>query len=509
MVVTAPQVRVEQGAVRGAWESHTSAYGRVNSFAVFRGVPFAAPPVRALRFAAPQPPASWAGVRDATRYGPTPQRISPYNPPRVPEPSIPGEDTLTVNVTTPYPREGANLPVLVWIHGGGFIGGSPASPWYAGGAFARDGVVVVTPSYRLGFEGFGWLADAGTGGVVNNRGVLDWLAGLEWVRRNIAAFGGDPSRVTIAGQSAGGAAVMRLLTMPAAQHLFNRVLAVSPADASSTVASTAEATRRIAAAVGIEPTAAAASGVDENVLFAARDAAQAPVDDAEHARIFGKGPLELAPAVDGEWCAQTVDDALAAGVGADKLLFIGATAHEFNEALRDLAPSLEGADPVEALRSAGASAKLAAAMVDQMAADGDLERGPAWVLGQALSTVIFRQPVAHWARTRDNAAGSTWAYDFRWESRSPLVMGAAHCVDLPFGFDILGEEGTADAVGDGPQELADAVHQDWLTFIRDGEVKAPQHRHDRATVVYRDQPLRAIERRYDVEALAWEEANLA
>ena len=393
-------VTTDSGAVRGAWHEHTSADGRTSRHAVFRGIPFAAAPVGQLRFAAPQPPVAWDGVRDATQFGPTPQRISPYNPPRVPEPSIPGEETLNVSVTTPDPSASAGLPVLVYIHGGGFIGGSPASPWYVGEAFARDGVVTAVLSYRLGFEGFAWLADAGRDGVVNNRGVLDWLFGLEWVQRNIAAFGGDPSRVTIAGQSAGGAAVMRLLTMPSAQHLFQGVLALSPADASSPVEATAEATRRVAQASGCEPTAESASRVHEDVFFAHREAVDSPRDPSQPRIIFKDAPLALAPCVDGEVCEQTVSDALAAGVGADKRLFIGSTAHEFTMMLSPSRQQLAGLDPVPLLVEAGASEELARDVVEDARERGELERGTAWVLGQAISDVIFRSCVAHWAQTR-------------------------------------------------------------------------------------------------------------
>lgn len=508
MNASSPLVRTDTGVVRGAWHTHTSADGSTSRYAVFRGIPFAAPPVGPLRFAAPQPPDAWDGEREATRFGPTPQRHSPYNPPRVPEPSIPGEDTLNVNVTTPDPSASAKLPVLVYIHGGGFIGGSPASPWYVGESFARDGVVTAVLSYRLGFEGFGWLADAGKDGVVNNRGVLDWLFGLEWVQRNIAAFGGDPSRVTIAGQSAGGAAVMRLLSMPSAQHLFHRVLALSPADASATVENTAEATRRIAEASGCEPTAASASKVHEDVFFANREAGDAPRDPDEPRQILRHKPLELAPCVDGEVCEQPVSDAIADGVGADKAALMGATAHEFNMLLSGARDELDGRDPVPLLIDAGASPDLARDFVEDARARGELERGTAWVMGQAISDVIFRSCVAHWARLRQGGPAPTWVFDFRWESRSPDVLGAAHCVDIPFGMDILSAEGVEAALGPNPpQRLADLVHADWLGLIRDGKVDAPVHGDDRETIVYGPDATRSIGPAYAMQQRIWDAIN--
>ena len=212
-----PIVTLAAGKVRGAWRGESAA---------FLGIPFAKAPVGDLRFAAPVRPDAWEGVRDALEFGATAQRGDP-GVTLIPEPSIPGDATLNVNVFTPAPgTPDAALPVLVWIHGGGYFAGSPASPWYDGRAFNRDGVVTVSVSYRLGFDGFGHID-----GAPSNRGVRDWLAALEWVQENIAAFGGDPSRVTIAGQSAGGGAVLTLLGMPQAQHLFHAVWSLSGATA--------------------------------------------------------------------------------------------------------------------------------------------------------------------------------------------------------------------------------------------------------------------------------------
>jgi para-nitrobenzyl esterase len=183
-------------------------------------------------------------------------------------------DTLTVNVFTPHPSQGgAELPVLVYIHGGGYIAGSPASPWYDGVAFNRDGVVTVTVAYRFGFDGFGWLPDA-----VANRGILDWLLALEWVRDNIAAFGGDPTRVTIAGQSAGGGAVMTLLALPRARGLFSAAVSISGVPTDIPLDKAKEATAEFAARLGVTPDRAGFVSVSETDLITAQGGGLEPLE---------------------------------------------------------------------------------------------------------------------------------------------------------------------------------------------------------------------------------------
>ena len=472
------------------WRARQGPDGTVTEFATFRGIPYAKAPVGALRFAGPALPEPWDGVRAAHDFGATPQLYSPYTPPRIPEPSIPGTDTLSVNVTTPSPGPGAALPVLVWIHGGGFIAGSAASPWYVGESFARDGVVTVTASYRLGFEGFGWVE-----GATNNRGVLDWIAALEWVQENIAAFGGDPARVTIAGQSAGGAAVMQLLTMPAAQHLFRAAMPISPGDPSVSIARARRAAGRVAAAVGATPRLESMADVDPLALFDARDHFSPRAQDLlTRLVIRAFRPMLPGPIVDGDLIAQNVDAALVAGVGADKTLYMGSTAHEFNESTRPYAALLRGIPAPAALVRAGVPAALAESLAE--AAGGDT----AWAVGQAITDATFRCHVASWALLRAGASAPTWAYDFRWESQSPTVHGAAHCVDVPFGFDILGEPGVADAVGEAPpQALADVVHADWLGVVTGSGVPAADHRDRFSTVVYDAHGRSEIKRGYALE----------
>ncbi len=207
-------VRVEQGLVQGMAE---------DGLAVYRGIPFAAPPVGDLRWRAPQPAAKWDGVRPAAKFAPKPIQGS-RNAPDM------SEDCLYLNVWTPAKSADDRIPVLVWIYGGGFAGGSTSEPVHNGEKLARKGVVLVSIAYRVGQLGFlahPELSAETTNRVSGNYGLLDMIAGLEWVRKNIAAFGGDPDKVTIFGESAGGIAVSMLCASPLAKGLFHGAISQS------------------------------------------------------------------------------------------------------------------------------------------------------------------------------------------------------------------------------------------------------------------------------------------
>ncbi|MFZ0787599.1 MAG: carboxylesterase/lipase family protein [Candidatus Acidiferrales bacterium] len=216
-------VRVEQGLLAGA-------NGRSPDVRVYRGVPFAAPPVGDLRWKAPQPAASWTGVRQATQFGNAcVQPPFPSNGMYKTAPPI-GEDCLYLNIWTPAKSADDRLPVMVWIHGGGFDHGTGAASGYDGENLASKGAVVVTINYRVGVFGFLALPELTAESphhASGNCGLLDQIAALEWVRRNIAAFGGDPTRVTIFGESAGAESVSVLMASPLARGLFTRAIAES------------------------------------------------------------------------------------------------------------------------------------------------------------------------------------------------------------------------------------------------------------------------------------------
>jgi para-nitrobenzyl esterase len=462
--VTDPIVQTTAGAVRGRWRTDENG----NASAAFLGIPFAEPPVGQLRFEAPVAHAPWDGVRDAGEMGATPQRRPYAEVTAIPEPSFPGDSTLNVNVFTPSPSDPGTrtklLPVLVWIHGGGFIAGSPASPWYDGRAFNRDGVVTVNVSYRLGFDGFGWIPDA-----PSNRGVRDWLLALEWVRANVASFGGDPDRVTIGGQSAGGGALLHLLAMEQAQHLFHRVLAVSPS-APAVPAETAERiARRMAELVGVEPTKAGFATIADEDLRDLVDRAAGAGDDpaAQLAALLADGPS--GPMIDGDLVARPVAESLAQGIGANKPLVLGATDDEFSGALAPMRDRLRFVPARILLRRLGLPAPVRGAYIR---ANLDVRaRGVAATAGRYVTDVVFRAPALQAAQSR--GVSLTWLYRFSW--RSSISGLAEHCLDVPFWFDCLADESVAALAGpSAPQSLATELHGRAVHYIASGDPGWPR-----------------------------------
>jgi para-nitrobenzyl esterase len=450
-----PIVKTEQGTVRGAI---------VDDAATFLGIPYAAAPVGEARFAPPAPPHRWEGTRDALSYGAT--ALQPEQEfTLIPEPRVEGDNCLNLNVCTPDLGT-RGLPVLLWIHGGGFFAGCSASPWYRGERFARDGVVLVSINYRLGVEGFLAVEDGGV-----NRGVLDWLAALEWVQRNIEAFGGDPGAVTVAGQSAGGMAAAILLSMPRASSLVRRAICMSGPVAQVGTAEEARETARTAAEeLGMRLTRRSLSEVPTDRLLEVQARLMplgpgAPPDLQAFSRGGGRGMLPLAPSVDGDLVPNDPIEAVRGGAGASKDLLAGTTTEEFNMVFGLLGGDIDAAAADRALQEAGLSPEEALAYRDSLPG-----RTGADILGQAMTDRMFRVPTDELCRARNGATASSYLYQSAWRSSGMGgILGAAHCVDVPFAFDNLDASGVEVALGpEPPQALADEMHRAWVDFISRG-----------------------------------------
>ncbi len=223
-VNAADEVTVENGKLQGtANEDH--------SVRMFKGIPFAAPPVGGLRWKAPQPSAAWSGVRQADKFGAACLQTDVFGDIYFRD-SQPSEDCLTLNIWIPAKPASAKIPVIVWFYGGGFVAGSGSEPRYDGENLAKKGVIIVNPNYRLGVFGFfshPELSKESGHGASGNYGLLDQVAALQWVVKNIAAFGGDPQNITIAGESAGSFSVSALMASPLSKNLFQKAIGESGA----------------------------------------------------------------------------------------------------------------------------------------------------------------------------------------------------------------------------------------------------------------------------------------
>src|SRR5215469_5187456 len=482
-----------QGRLRGARD------GRAWRFL---GVPYAEPPETAGRFGVPAAPGRWDGIRDALRYGatsPQPDRGITL----IPEPIIAGDNELNLNVFTPD-LGAAGLPVLVWIHGGGFAAGCNTSPWYRGGSFARDGVVLVSINYRLGAEGFLEVP-----GAPANRAVRDWVRALEWVQENIAAFGGDPARVTIAGQSAGGGACAALLGVPAARGLFRSAACMSGGPA---LTQTAEGVRAVAvqmarhlgvpaldrAALEQMPaeTILAAQGA---VTTAGTAAGTGRQDAGTLAALLSSGiRLPWAPWADGDVVTEEPVQAAASPRHREIAVLAGATAHEFNMAWLP-ADWITGDMAAEGLAKAGVPAPLAAIYLDRAGPR------PGGAVGQAVTDRTFRVPAQQLAAAKAKAGGSAWTYDFRWAPPTgPLAGLAFHCLDVPFFFDTLGEPGVAEAAGPAPPAtLAADMHGALVRFVTNGTPGWEPHGAGRRPVMVFAEPSGVQDDPLAMETMAW------
>ncbi|BBA95487.1 putative para-nitrobenzyl esterase [Actinacidiphila reveromycinica] len=432
----APVIATGAGAVRGRTRDGVTR---------FRRIPYAVAPVGPLRFKAPVAHPGWSGVRDATTPGPVGQHAPDWLDTRVVRGHPLVEDPLYVNVTTPVPERGAGLPVLVWIHGGGLIFGSPNDPDDEPTATAASGVVVVSLSYRLGLEGF-----MPVGGGDDNRGLRDVLAALEWVAEEIEAFGGDPSRVTIAGVSAGGSLVLALLTLPAAGRLFHAAISMSGAqECLSTAAAAQASTSAFERYTGTEASLDGLRDVSPAELLAW---SRTPAVRHQPDRALWIGVHQ-----DGEAVPEDVVEALVAGRGAHVPAVLAFTREE--NAHRKWVPAAS-LGPARVAWELGQVGVPAEATARYRALHPGLDDGR--LVGRARAETSFHAFALRIADARAaRAGGTTWVSQFEWTGPgSGATDGvAAHGADVAHWF------GNGAAAGAAPGSVSGRMQGSLRGFL--------------------------------------------
>jgi len=457
-------VETRSGKVEGAAEEGLYA---------FRGIPYAAPPVGARRFCAPEREEPWSGVRDASAFGTS----APQPGLRLPLPGMDvgptDEDCLTLNVWTPGADAG-HRPVLVWIHGGGFVIGSGSQSVYDGAHLARRGdVVVVTINYRLGPLGYLDLTRIcpNLPGAVANAGMRDQAAALAWVRENIAAFGGNPDDVTIFGESAGGMSVGTLLAMPSAKGLFHRAIPQSGASHNFHTHETATAVAEaFLATLGLTP-AEATRGL--------RDLPAEKLVEGQNQTMASLGTslglLPFQPVLDADSLPESPLEAVRTGHARDVQLLTGCTRDEW-KLFAFLDMSILQLDETGLIdRLAKAIPEVDAHTLVATYRQARTERGqpaePPALYMAIESDRVFRIPATRLAEAQSAQQPSTYLYRFDWESPALNgALGACHAVDLPFVFGTHGGRGGEMFSGHGPEAdaLAARTMDAWLSFARRG-----------------------------------------
>jgi para-nitrobenzyl esterase len=436
--LAAPRARTDSGVVVGR-ESGPAA--------VFMAIPYAAPPMGPLRWKPPKPASAWRGERSATQAGPAcPQLILPGGAPNVGGYNGPtSEDCLTLDVTAPKAGVGrrGRAPVMVWIYGGGNAAGASNLPSYDAVNFARDGVIIVAMNYRLGALGFlahpALTSEAPRRQPLGNYGLLDQIAALTWVKRNIAAFGGDPANVTIFGESAGGGDVLALLATPAARGLFRRAIVQSGGGWGSGSTLAERERQGVEAATRLGLAGAKASTAELRA---------APVD-----KLVAMSGV-MGSTVDRRLLSESVTLAFAKGHETDVPLIIGSNSNEaslmslFGEA------AVGGAsEPTPELQSAYADVTTATELRRQMFND------------RAMGAP------ARWIAARASSGAPSWLYYFSYvpERQRATRPGTNHASEIPFVFDSLDAvPGRTPLITSSERAAAALAHSCWVTFAKSG-----------------------------------------
>jgi para-nitrobenzyl esterase len=478
----------------------------------FLGVPFAKPPLGALRFRAPEPAEPWAGVRSALAFGPSSMQASSALM-HVPGPF--SEDCLYLNVYTPA-IDTAKRPVFFWIHGGSFVLGSGSEALYDGGRLAARGdIVVVTVSYRLGALGFShWSQEERARlGVRSNAGLLDQIAALRWVQSNIAAFGGDPEAITIAGESAGAYSVANLLAMPEARGLFQRAIAQSGARLERGTGDPMRFSRALRRVLE----------VSDEKLEALWDLPAERILNAQHAAAAsetgGAAINTFAPVHDGDTQPLPLSEAIPSGASARVPLLIGTNRDEMNlflgAALKKLDEPIAEASLLASLAGLvpGTPEPRLRALLEvyrRSRSARELPHSDRALLAAISTDALWRVPSFRFAEAHRKHQPATFHYLFTY--RSPAMrgaLGAFHGLELPFVFGTLDAPGQAQLAGTGePQErLSERMMDAWIAFTRSGEPSWPAYDEaQRSTMVFDLHS--ALERApYEEERAAWDDLS--
>jgi para-nitrobenzyl esterase len=437
-VAAGAPVQTNGGQVQGVEE---------NGAIVFKGIPFAAPPVGPLRWRAPQPPAPWSGVRHANRYSPICMQRGAY-PEDSPTEQM-SEDCLYLNIWVPAGAGDPHLPVMVWIYGGGLLNGSASTPLYAGDALSRRGVIVVTANYRLGALGFlahPELTQESTQKVSGNYGLLDQLEVLKWVQRNIAAFGGDPGNVTIFGQSSGSISVSALIASPLAHGLFNRAIGQSGG---------------LFEPLDVAPEFKLGGAEQVGRAFAERlKATSIEALRALPASAIVAQPFNPQPNIDGQVLRETPYEAFAHGHQNDVDVLVGSNE---GEGLYFTSGRLVGA----ANLSNELKKDFPSFIVFLIGPNGYADDKAARAAFLAFeSDMRFGWNMWTWARLHA-AAGTRKTYYYRFSHTPPGEEGATHGAEMPYVFDHLDLQRRPWTAED--RRLAQTIGLYWTNFAKTGD----------------------------------------